>query len=253
MQRSTLAVLLTIFSIGCPLAGADTVFSIARDAGVGGRYTAGATVDVTVTVNLATTDGTLNALGLEERIPDGWTFNSLVSGQQPDLAPFAGEGDLLEFSWIFSLPENFPFNFTYRLNVPPGQAGSKPIEGQAIALISEQEFETPTVTTFLVPEGLGPYHSSDIDENQVLSLGELLRTVQFYNAGGYRCALETEDGFNPGTDGNTACDPHTADYAPADYTIALSELLRHIQTFNAGFYTFCPTQGTEDGFCPLAP
>lgn len=238
--------------LGCPPAGADTIFSMTQEAG-GGRYTAGDTVDMTVTMNLAT-DGSLNALGLEEQLPTGWTFNTLVSGQLPDLAPFAGEGDLLEFSWVFSIPQNFPFNFTFRLNVPAQQGGVATISGKGIALVSEQEFETAQVDTFLLRQGIGPYHSSDGDENQVIGFSEIMRVIQFFNAGGYRCGTQNdEDGFVSGVVGAMDCVPHSADFKIADFTISLTELLRQIQTFNATFYTFCPTQGTEDGFCPLAP
>jgi hypothetical protein len=251
-RKTFCALALCALVMGCPSGWADTIFTMTREIGTGNRYTAGETVNVTVTMSLFT-DGSLNALGLEDLVPEGWTYDGLVSGQLPDVTPNMGEGGLLEFSWVFSIPENFPFTFTYRLNVPSDEAGGTSIVGRGIALISETEEQTDELTTFALPEGLGPYHSSDLNSNQVLSLSEVLRIVQFYNAGGYRCGLETEDGYVPGTVGPAACDPHSGDYNPADFTIALSELLRHIQTFNAGFYTFCPTQGTEDGFCPLAP
>ena len=42
---------------------------------------------------------------------------------------------------------------------------------------------------------------------------------------------------------------HDAD-ADENYVISLTELLRQIQFFNSGGYSFCPDDGTEDGYCP---
>jgi len=48
-----------------------------------------------------------------------------------------------------------------------------------------------------------------------------------------------------------ACAPHSSDYAPQDWHISITELLRIIQFFNAGAYHRC--DHGEDGFCPGAP
>ena len=96
------------------------------------------------------------------------------------------------------------------------------------------------------------YHTADQDQNHRVNLVELLRVIQFYNLGDFRCAIppeSTEDGYAPGV-GDTSCAPHDSDYAPRDWRIGLSELLRLIQFFNAGGYSYCPESGTEDGFCP---
>jgi len=86
-------------------------------------------------------------------------------------------------------------------------------------------------------------------------LTELLRVIQFFNSGGFHCAeppTDTEDGYESGPGANHTCCPHSADYLPSgpDWTISLSELLRVIQFYNSGGYHYCPTAGTEDGFCP---
>lgn len=99
------------------------------------------------------------------------------------------------------------------------------------------------------PSGL---FSADVDKNNRIELSELLRTIQFFNSDGYRCAISpatSEDGFLPGAGTDHNCVPHTSDYNPADWRINLSELLRLIQFFNEGGYTYCPDQGTEDDFC----
>ncbi|HPO13272.1 MAG TPA: GLUG motif-containing protein [Candidatus Hydrogenedentes bacterium] len=97
-------------------------------------------------------------------------------------------------------------------------------------------------------EGSGDeFLSADQNNDHVISLSELLRTIQFYNAGGYCCQAGTEDGYAPGT-GDTSCGTHNSDYNPANWVISLSELLRLVQLYNSGAYHACP--GSEDGFCP---
>ena len=61
------------------------------------------------------------------------------------------------------------------------------------------------------------------------------------------CAAGTEDGFDPGLGGDHACAPHDIDYAPQDWVVSLSELLRVIQFYNLKAYHAC--EGGEGGFC----
>ncbi len=101
-------------------------------------------------------------------------------------------------------------------------------------------------------EGQPPFtHSADQDGDGMIRLGELLRVIQFYNSGGYSCALTpgaTEDGYAPGIDGHKVCAPHASDYNPQDWIINLSELLRAIQFYNSDGYR--PCVDGEDGYCP---
>jgi len=94
------------------------------------------------------------------------------------------------------------------------------------------------------------WHSADTDQNSGIGLGELLRLIQFYNAGELHCSTNLEDGFSPGQ-GDSTCPPHNADYAPQNWVISLSELLRCMQIYNSGEYHPCP--GTEDNYCAGAP
>ncbi|MBI1320053.1 MAG: hypothetical protein GC168_14075 [Candidatus Hydrogenedens sp.] len=97
-------------------------------------------------------------------------------------------------------------------------------------------------------EGEVPFfHSADQSENGAIELQELLRVIQFYNAGRFGCDTDSEDGYAPGRDGG-ACDPHDSDFAPQDWRIQLGELLRLIQLYTLGGYRVCGS--TEDGFCP---
>ncbi|MGC8846049.1 MAG: DUF4397 domain-containing protein, partial [Candidatus Hydrogenedens sp.] len=110
-------------------------------------------------------------------------------------------------------------------------------EGTPEGLIEgEGEGETPT-----------PPHSADQNGDWKISLSELLRVIQFFNSQGYHCDPQGEDGYAPGLEGDKTCTPHASDYAPPDWTINLSELLRVIQFFNVGGYY--PCQGGEDGYC----
>jgi hypothetical protein len=98
-------------------------------------------------------------------------------------------------------------------------------------------------------EGSAPtIHSADKDGNGVISLGELLRVIQYFNIGSLHCDVLGEDGFNPGP-GDQTCTPHSSDYNPQNWSIELLELLRIIQFFNLFGYYPCPGLG-EDGFCP---
>ncbi|NJL72538.1 MAG: hypothetical protein HC888_13715 [Candidatus Competibacteraceae bacterium] len=75
-------------------------------------------------------------------------------------------------------------------------------------------------------------HRADQNGNGIVNLSELLRVIQFYNAGAYHCQAGTEDNYAPGA-GAQDCPPHTSDYNTQDWSISLSELLRLIQLYNA--------------------
>jgi hypothetical protein len=96
------------------------------------------------------------------------------------------------------------------------------------------------------------FHSADQNTDNLISLSELLRVIQFFNSGGYACQPGTEDGYLPGPSGAKDCLRHAADSA-FDWGINLSELLRVIQFFNSGGYHYCPADRTEDGFCTGLP
>ena len=92
------------------------------------------------------------------------------------------------------------------------------------------------------------FHSADLDNDAAIDTSELLRIVQFFNAGGFHCQADSEDGYAPEALGDQSCGTHNSDYAPHDWRITLNELLRAIQFFNVGAYHSCATG--EDGFCP---
>ena len=100
----------------------------------------------------------------------------------------------------------------------------------------------------VVPCTTGPSHSADLDVDGAIGQSELLRVVQFHNAGGHGCGIGTEDGFDPNALAQDCC-PHDSDYAPQDWVIQLAELLRLAQFYKTDGYTYCPVGATEDGYC----
>lgn len=110
---------------------------------------------------------------------------------------------------------------------------------------------TTIVSEPIIIEVTRGQHSADTNEDHRVSLSELLRVIQFHSTGGLHCAETSEDGFAPGPGDTTQCAPHDGDYAPLDWTIDLSELLRLVQLYNQGGYHACPASdpATEDGFC----
>jgi len=260
-KRTFLAVWATVLMTAAQAASATTVL-LDRETTIEDLYTPGGTFDVTVTIDVETA-GTVTTLGLEEHLPAGWTFEGSAGGVTPLVAPETGsEGNagLLEFVWI-PLPA-LPFSYTYRVGVPESATGTRQLRGEVIALVLAQgatiseEFHSPLVVTVLPGAGVSGIHSADTNGDNLISLSELLRVIQFFNIGGYHCATDlnpTEDGFRPGFSGPKTCDPHSGDYNPQNWIISLSELLRLIQFFNSGGYQFCPEANTEDDFCVGLP
>ncbi len=69
-------------------------------------------------------------LGLEETLPEGWSFVGLVDGNVPLATVSPGTEGLLEFGWL-AIPA-FPVVFRYRLLVPPGTVREQRISGQVL-------------------------------------------------------------------------------------------------------------------------
>lgn len=238
--------------LGAP-AFAGTVFTLQRSTNPA-EYRVDQALSVTLTITLDT-DSQVNSIGVEETVPEGWTFQGVTSGITPVVQPQVGTSGLLEFAW-FPLPPLPTFSFTYTLAIDPGTIGTQDISGRAIAFVNQQETTSPVSTSKVVRSGSGTPHNSDRNSNFIFSLSELLRVVQFFALGGYRCApiqVQTEDGLFAGTDaGNTNCAAIDADFeSGGDYTISLAELLRVVQLYNAGTYYFC--QQGEDSFCAGPP
>ncbi|HOQ31161.1 MAG TPA: hypothetical protein PLA12_01475 [Candidatus Hydrogenedens sp.] len=93
------------------------------------------------------------------------------------------------------------------------------------------------------------FHSADTNKDWSISLSEVLRVVQLFNAREYHCEAGTEDGYAP-FEGNKNCTPHKSDYDPQDWKIRLNELLRIIQFFNFPGGSYHPDTNGEDKYSP---
>lgn len=95
-------------------------------------------------------------------------------------------------------------------------------------------------------------HAGDSNCDATLGLGELVRVVQLFNAGIFRCDPSgTEDSYRTGAGDTSGCARHTSDYTAPAFQISLTELLRTIQWFNLGELSPCVSPATsEDGYCP---
>jgi len=111
----------------------------------------------------------------------------------------------------------------------------------------EDVSKSTTFASFVPALELENPHTADKDGDGSINLNELLRVVQFYNAGAYHCDIsKSEDGFLVGP-GDQSCEPHASDFIASDFVISLSELLRLVQFYSSGFYEPCDTG--EDGYC----
>ena len=216
--------------------------------GAGGvlSVTAGASTALQVT-GAATLNGTLEIV-----LPEGL---GLINGQLLSLIAFNGgvSGAFTSITFV-----NAPEGFTADIEVNGGQLGMRILSG---GLTPEGEGAVDgegSMEGQIEGEGQGGVdgeaeggaaHTADQDADNIISLSELLRVIQLYNAARLGCDAGGEDGFAPGGN-NEVCAPHASDYEPQDWRISLSELLRLIQLYNTGAYIACT--GGEDGYCPGA-
>jgi len=228
----------------------EPVLVMSRDAGGNGYYTPGGVLTVTITLNMVN-PGTVNALGLWEELPAGWTVAEVVDSSGAESIPEAGASGRIEFAWLV-IPA-FPATIVYRVNVPAEASGVVTISGQTLyRSVTSTEYSTEIVETLLSTDlGEGWQHTADSDHNWIISLSEILRVIQLYNMHGYHCEPGTEDGYGPGS-GDTSCAMHGCDYMTQDWVIDLSELLRMIQLYNAPGHAYHVLAGSEDGFAPGA-
>ncbi len=227
-----------------------------------GGYVAGSTLLVNCTL---TYPGTATGLGWTVTLPAGWSYAG-GGGAEGDVKPSLGTTGTLEWSW--STPPTGPVNFSYTLNVPPGETGIRSLGATALvrtATAVQTVTATPT-PLLLVP--LVALHSADTNQDFAFNLFELTRVIELYNTilgttrtGCYSVATTagSEDGFvgdtvRAGSVVVTLSRYHSAD-ANKDGKFSLTELTRVIELFNtragtARTGTYHVQAGTEDGFAP---
>lgn len=203
-----------------------------------GYYTSNEPFEVTLQIEYS---GELTALGVQEIIPDGWSYVSVGGDDAPTVPPAPGATDTLDFAWI-TAPAS-PVAFTYTVQVPEGESGEKPFTGEILYRRHAGEItETISATTAQKKT----FHDADYNPaDWSINLSELLRIIQIYNVGSFHCDAEGEDGYGLGS-GDQSGTPHDLDYNPQDWSFGLSELLRMIQIYNVGAYHVDP-EG-EDGY-----
>ncbi len=205
--------------------------------------------------------GTAAALDWQTVLPTGWAFVS-ETGSAAQVKPAVGATQLLTWSWTTMPPS--PLNFSFVVAVPAGQSGA-----QSVAALVNLRLSGPALQLLAQPDPLvvvvgAARHGADTDANGRLSLNELTRVIELYNArhasvrtGAYRLDATTEDGFAPDLNrsGPAALTPyHTAD-TNRDALLGLFELTRIIELYNTRSGTartgaYRVQAGTEDGFAP---
>ncbi len=115
-----------------------------------GGYEPGTAMTVEITLRYTEADA-VTSLALEETLPSGWTFNSLISGSIPNMGPSSGASGTLTFLWV-AIPA-FPMTFRYRVNVPPDASGTYQLYGFARYRTSGDEIVSNQAVTY-VTEGL---------------------------------------------------------------------------------------------------
>ncbi len=191
----------------------------------------------------------LNEVRLLELLPEGWTIQNILDGYGKSLLTNAKvDGNMLLLTWAADV--KFPVEITYEAVAPAGASGVMTVSGQADCVDANGAAGSTGVVASILAEALPGElaHSADSNRDWRLSLSEVLRVVQLYNAGVYGAAGDTEDGFVPGG-GNRAGGAHNAD-TNASWDIDISELLRVVQLFNSRMGAYYVDAAGEDGFVP---
>lgn len=135
------------------------------------RYAPGALFQIAVTI-AAAGEGTINAMGLRETVPAGWTLAGVEAsiGDPPDIASPAGASGVLEFAWI--TPPALPHTFAYTLAVPEGESGRKYFHGALeYRTTGGALFAAPLVTETEGPAALAPVITLRGDNPASLTVG----------------------------------------------------------------------------------
>ena len=112
-----------------------------------GCYKPGVDLEVHVTVDA---ECHISALGVEEDIPEDWTFVDAPWDQpegyyRPHIVPGEGETGRLEFIWM-DVPE-YPVSFMYIVRPDAASTGDKAISGSVMYRLGGGQLYSPPVTT----------------------------------------------------------------------------------------------------------
>lgn len=172
-----LALVLAAAALAAPQAAAQIVGGRGNPMGVwlervhAPRYAPGALFQIAVTIN-AEGGGVINAMGLRETVPPGWTLAAVEAaiGDPPDISSPVGAAGTLEFAWI--TPPALPHTFAYTLAVPEGESGPKRIHGALeYRTTGGALFASPVITETEGPSALAPVITLRGDNPATLPVG----------------------------------------------------------------------------------
>lgn len=108
-----------------------------------------AELSIQVTIDYDGSEGTITALGYEEKIPAGFSYAGPLASENPTppIVPNAGQTGTLNFAYIF-VP-SFPATFTYRITCPPSICEPGQLEGKVLYRTSGPQLESPTTTNVI--------------------------------------------------------------------------------------------------------
>lgn len=107
----------------------------------------GKSLDITVVLEYSGA-GNVTALGVLQRLPEGWRFEEMAGGAElPVVVPNKGARGELTFAWI--QPPSFPCTFTYRVTPAADGDALQSLQGQALFRKMAGELRSaPAVTVF---------------------------------------------------------------------------------------------------------
>lgn len=144
-----------------PQSDPEAVIKMTREVQGGGAVAPGRTLDITLFIEKEGSKP-IRALGIQELLPDGWSFDSVVSGEKPNLIPPKGRTPLIEFAW-FNIPE-FPLQLTYRVKVADNFNAPAEIKGQTLYRADGGELRTDVIVSPVVPSS-GPVATSTVQDS----------------------------------------------------------------------------------------
>ena len=108
-----------------------------------------AELSVQVTINYDGSEGTITALGYEEKIPVGFSYLGPLASENPTppIVPNFGQTGTLNFAYIF-VP-SFPATFTYRIACPPAICEPGELQGKVLYRTTGPQLESPTTTNVI--------------------------------------------------------------------------------------------------------
>jgi len=134
-------------------------------------YTPGAAVTVTLRI-LYTGTGEITALGIQETLPDGWTYAGFSGGGTPPVSPQIGDGGTLDFAYI-TVP-GFPAAFSYLALPPVSASGTALFSGQVLYRTSGGEQVSQPCVTETLPAGGGEGEGEGEGEPALTQVPDLL-------------------------------------------------------------------------------